>query len=70
MLRRGAVVNATEKTVPGAGPCPKREGEGGRFAEECPALHTEWIECRACEGTGEYWPDDDTFSSHRTKVSK
>lgn len=41
------------------GPCPKCDGEGGRFAEECPSLTTEWIQCKECDGSGEYWPEEE-----------
>lgn len=40
------------------GDCPKCGGEGGRFAEECPSVNTEYIECKTCEGTGEFWPEE------------
>lgn len=42
------------------GPCPKCGGEGGRFEnDECPSLTDEWFPCKACDGSGEYWPEED-----------
>lgn len=37
------------------GPCPKCDGDGGYLSDM--ACMAEWIECKACDGTGEHWPD-------------
>jgi hypothetical protein len=51
------------ETLTDGGPCPACNGEGGRSAEECPSITTEWIECKACDGSGEYWPDEGAAKS-------
>jgi hypothetical protein len=48
------------ETLTDGGPCPVCDGDGGRSAEECPSLTTEWIECKACDGSGEHWSDEVT----------
>lgn len=55
-------MSARKTPVPGD-PCPKCDGVGGHFAEAVPQWMGEWVECKACEGTGEHWPVEMTFGS-------
>jgi len=41
------------------GPCPKCEGSGGHVADAVPQWMGEWVDCKACDGSGEYWPEEE-----------
>jgi len=40
------------------GPCPKCDGSGGHVADAVPQWMGEWVDCKACDGTGAYWPEE------------
>lgn len=44
------------------GPCPVCDGTGGQLEEACPQWTADWIDCKACEGSGEYWPNEPSES--------